>query len=243
LILIAGLGGDVTTWQLQTPALSDHFRVIVFDNRDAGRSSLATGAYTTADMAEDTAGLMDGLGIDKAHVLGASMGGTIAQELALAYPDRIQKLILYCTMGQFGRFHLSPIHVWKELRRQDAGGTLFAKDVLNWCMTQRFLMDSEAVDEMVELFCNPPYPVPPEAYCRQADALCRFDRLDRLKNLQTPTLVLVGAEDILTPPWAARELASQIPDAELKVLDRGGHCLLWEIPEEFNRTVIGFLTS
>jgi pimeloyl-ACP methyl ester carboxylesterase len=227
---------------LQIPDFEERFRVIAFDNRDSGRSSLANGPYTIADMASDTARLMDALGIDRAHVLGVSMGGTIAQELAISHPGRIERLILVCTMAQFASFHVSPIQVWKWLRRRDLENRVFPIEVISWCMTHRFLRDSRAVEEMIEQFRNPPYPVPAEAFCRQVDALCGFDRADRVKEIQAPTRVVVGAEDILTPPWAVQGLASRIPGAQLEVLDGGGHCLFWEIPDRFNRAVIDFLT-
>jgi len=97
LVMILGLGQDITTWQFQIPALSQHVRLIVFDNRDAGKSSRCSDNYTTADMARDVLGLMDYLEIDRAHILGTSMGGMIAQHAALTAPRRLSSLILAST--------------------------------------------------------------------------------------------------------------------------------------------------
>jgi 3-oxoadipate enol-lactonase len=243
LLLVAGLGADITAWQLQIAPLSAHFQVIAFDNRDSGRSSRATDSYGIADMATDTAGLLDALGFNKTHVLGTSMGGAIAQELAINHPNRLDKLILSSTMPQFARFAAFPIQVWTWLRERDPENLVFPIEVISWCMTHEFLKDSAAVEEMSEQIRHPPYPVPPEAFRRQTEALCAFDALDRLTEIHATTLVLVGAEDILTPPWAARELATHIASARLQVLDGGAHCPYWEIADRFNQAVIDFLTA
>jgi pimeloyl-ACP methyl ester carboxylesterase len=110
-------------------------------------------------------------------------------------------------------------------------------------MTHEFLKDPAAVEEMIAQIRHPPYPMPLEAFRRQAEALCAFDALDRLKEVHATTLVLVGAEDILTPPWAARELAAHIASARLQVLNGGAHCPYWDIAERFNQAVIDFLTA
>ena len=127
LLLIMGLGGDATGWMLQIPALSKHFKVVAFDNRDVGRSSLAKGSYSIADMAEDTAGLMDALGIKKAHILGGSMGGAIAQELVLRHPDKVRKLILACTMGQFARFRINMLEPAIFIKKHDPTNKVFLR--------------------------------------------------------------------------------------------------------------------
>jgi pimeloyl-ACP methyl ester carboxylesterase len=96
---------------------------------------------------------------------------------------------------------------------------------------------------MTEQMLSAPYPQPPEAFGRQADALSAFDAVDRLGEIKAPTLVLVGDQDVLTPPWEARKLAEAIPNAKLHVLAGGGHCLFWEIPDKFNQAVMEFLTA
>ncbi|HUT84286.1 MAG TPA: alpha/beta hydrolase [Thermodesulfobacteriota bacterium] len=241
LLLIMGLGDDSTAWMLQTPALAEHFKVIVFDNRDVGRSSEAKGPYTIKDMAEDTAGLMDGLGIKQAHVVGASMGGAIAQELVIAHPDTVRKLVLACTMGHFARFRIFMLESAKFVKERDLDKKVFLGQLLFWCMTHAFLKDAEAVDQMMDMMRNPPFPQSPEAFSRQVDATMTFDALDRLGSVKVTTLVLLGDQDILTPPWAARELAGAIPAAKLQILEGGAHGFLWEIPEKVNRAIIEFL--
>jgi len=116
-----------------------HFKVIAFDNRDAGRSSKAKGPYSIADMADDTAGLMDALGIRQAHVLGGSMGGAIAQELVLRHPNKVRKLILACTVGQLARFRVSMFEHLKFIKERDPDGKVSVTHLLCLCMTHNFL--------------------------------------------------------------------------------------------------------
>jgi len=241
LLLIMGLGGDATGWMLQIPAFSRYFKVVAFDNRDVGRSSSAKGSYSIADMAEDTAGLMDALGIEKAHIVGGSMGGAIAQELVLCHPDKVHKLILACTMGQFARFRIHMLEPAIFIKEHDPTNKVFLTEMLFQCMTHNFLKNSEAVDGMLNLMQNPPFPQSTEAFVRQANAIRTFDALARLGAVKAPTLVLVGDQDILTPPWAARELAEAIPGAKLQILEGGAHGFFWEIPEKTNRAIIEFL--
>ncbi len=243
LLLIMGLGQDTTAWALQIPAFAEHFRVVAFDNRDAGRSSQADGPYTIADMARDTAGLMDALGLERAHVLGASMGGAVAQELALRWPDRVGRLVLACTMGQFARFRAFPLEPAKFIKAHDPGGEVFLTEILVWCMTHRFLTNAQAVDQMLSRLRAAPFPQTPGAFARQVEAARTFDALDRLGAVEASTLVLVGDQDILTPPWAARELAEAIPGARLQVLEGAAHGLFWECPGQANRAVLEFLRS
>jgi 3-oxoadipate enol-lactonase len=241
LLLIMGLGGDSTAWMLQIPAFSKYFKVIVFDNRDVGRSSLAKTAYTIADMAEDTAGLMNALGIQQANVLGGSMGGFIAQELVIHHPGRIKKLVLACTTGQMARFKIDIFEPLLFIRQHDPSNKTFFSQMMFQTMTHEFLKNGEAVNQMLAFFQNPPFPQPIEAFVRQVNAIRTFDALDRLQAVKVPTLVLVGDQDIASPPWAARELASAIPGATLKVLEGGAHGFNFEIPDRFNQAVLEFL--
>jgi pimeloyl-ACP methyl ester carboxylesterase len=241
LLVISGLGGDIIGWGLQIQPWNKHFQVIVFDNRDAGRSSLAAGPYTIADMAADTVALLRALGIERAHVLGASMGGMIAQELALAHPDMVDKLVLVCTTAQMARYRLSLIDPWKWIVNNDPPAEIPSAYLVSWCMTHDFQQNAAAVEDLIGQIVNAPYPQSPSAFGRQADAVRGHDALDRLGGITAPTLVIVGDQDLLTPPWLARQLAAAIPGARLQILEGGGHCLFWEIADRFNQTVIDFL--
>ena len=246
LILIMGIGGDSTMWApYQVPAFSTKYQVIVLDNRDAGRSSKATSSYTIADMADDVAGLMDGLGIERAHILGISMGGMIAQEFALRHPDRLNKLILTGTGGATGRAKFDPIMAWNFVKQKDTDGLAFAAQQFIWLFSTEFLRNHQAVDQMLALFASNPNPFSSQAYARQAEAYVKHDALDRLGDVKVPTLIISGEQDRLAPPWIARELADAIPGARFQLVEGSGasHALILERPNDFNKTVMEFLDT
>ena len=246
LILIMGIGGDSTMWApFQVPAFSTKFQVIVFDNRDAGRSSKAATYYTIADMADDVAGLLDGLGKERTHVLGISMGGMIAQEFALRYPDRLNKLILTGTGAATGRAKFDPIMAWNFVKQHDTEGLAFAAQQFIWLFSTEFLRNQQVVEQTLASFASNPNPVSPEAYARQAEAYTKHDVLGRLTNVRAPTLVVSGERDRLAPPWIAHELADAIPDAKIYLVEGSGasHALILERPDDFNKIVLDFLAE
>ena len=246
LVLVMGIGYDSSLWmQAQVPALSTQFQVIMVDNRDCGRSSKATHPYRIADMADDLAGLLDGLGIQRSHLLGLSMGGMIALEFALRHPDRLDRLVLTGTGAAPARSAVDPIQIWKWVKANDATGEVFGGQQFTSLFSTAFLRNHQAVRETAELLASNPYPMSPEAYGRQADAYRHFDALDRLPGITAPALVVVGEQDLLTPPWIAREVAEAIPGARFRVIRGNGssHLVPIERPDEFNRLVLNFLTG
>ena len=246
LVLVMGIGYDATLWTLaQVPALSRMFQVVIFDNRDVGRSSNATGPYTIGDMADDIAGLMDALDIKRAHVLGLSMGGMIAQEFALRHASRLLRLVLSGCGAAPARVAFDPIRTWNWVKAADTTGEVFACQQFTWLFSNAFLRNKEAVQQTINLLTSNPHPVGPEAYNRQAQAYLRYDALDRLADLKSPTLVIVGEQDLLTPPWICREVADRIPGSQLEVItgDGSSHVVAIERPDEFNHLVTRFLVA
>jgi pimeloyl-ACP methyl ester carboxylesterase len=246
LVLIMGIGYDSSLWKLhQVPALSERFQVVVFDNRDVGRSSQATQSYTIADMADDVAGLLDALGIQRAHLVSLSMGSMIAQEFALRHPDRLDRLVLCGSGAAPARSAFDPIGIWSWVKTRDATGEAFAAQQFVWLFSSRFLRDETAVRQTMALLASNPHPVDAAAYTRQAQAYVRHDALDRLPRITAPTLVVTGEQDLLTPPWISEEVARAIPGARLEVIRGEGasHLVMLERPEEFNRLVTTFLAE
>ena len=187
LVLVMGIGYDSSLWTLaQVPALSTQFQVILVDNRDAGRSSKASHPYTIADMADDLAGLLDGLGIQRSHLLGLSMGGMIALEFALRHPDRLDRLVLTGTGAAPARSAVDPIQIWNWVKANDATGEVFGGQQFASLFSTAFLRNHQAVRDTAELLASNPYPMSPEAYGRQADAYRHFDALDRLAADHSP---------------------------------------------------------
>ena len=246
LVLLMGIGYDSSLWTLaQVPALSTRFRVVLVDNRDAGRSAKANHPYEIADLADDLAGLLDALGIPRTHLLGLSMGGMIAQEFALRHPDRLDHLVLAGTGAAPARSAVDPIQIWNWLKANDATGEAFGGQQFVSLFSAAFLRNHQAVQDTAELLASNPYPICPEAYGRQADAYLRFDALDRLGAVTAPTLVVVGEQDLLTPPWIAREVAEAIPGARFEIIRGNGssHIMPIERPADFNLLVTEFLTG
>jgi 3-oxoadipate enol-lactonase len=246
LVLVMGIGYDSSLWTLaQVPALSTQFRVVTFDNRDAGRSSQASRPYTIADMADDLAGLLDALEMQRSHLLGLSMGGMIAQEFALRHADRLDRLVISGSGAAPARSAVDPIGIWSWLKAHDASGEVFGGQQLAALFSTAFLRNHQAVQDTTALLASNPHPMSPEAYRRQADAYLRFDALDRLRAITAPTLVVVGEQDLLTPPWVAREIADAIPGARFEIIrgDGSSHVVPIERPDDFNRLVSDFLTG
>jgi pimeloyl-ACP methyl ester carboxylesterase len=246
LILVMGIGYDSTLWMLaQVPALSKRFRVVIFDNRDAGRSSKAARSYTIADMADDLAGLMQGLDLKKAHVLGLSMGGMIAQEFALRHAGMLDRLVLTGTGAAPARVAFDPIRTWAWVKAHDATGETFACQQFTWLFSTAFRRNEKAVKETIQMLSSNPNPVGAEAYGRQAHAYLAYDALDRLPEIHAPTLVLAGEQDLLTPPWICQEVASRIPGATFRLIkgDGASHVMPIERADDFNRIVSDFLVD
>ena len=159
LVLIMGIGYDATLWTLaQVPELSRMFQVVIFDNRDVGRSAAATSPYTIADMADDVAALMDALDIGRAHVLGLSMGGMIAQEFALRHVNRLHRLVLSGCGAAPARVAFDPIRTWNWVKATDQTGEVFACQQFTWLFSNVFLRNKEAVQQTIRLLTSNPQP-------------------------------------------------------------------------------------
>jgi 3-oxoadipate enol-lactonase len=244
LVLLMGIGYDSSLWTLQqVPVLCTRFRVVILDNRDAGRSSRADHPYTIADMADDVAGLLDALDIQRTHLLGLSMGSMIGMEFALRHADRLDQLVLAGPGAAPARSAIDPISIWNWVKSNDPSGEVFGGQQFTWLFSTAFLRNQPAVQDTIALLASNPNPVEAEAYDRQAQAYLHFDALDRLGGIKAPTLVIVGEQDLLTPPWIAYEVADGIPGAQFKIVtgDGSSHLVPLERPDEFNQLVMDFL--
>ena len=240
LLLVMGLATDHLGWVLNTHAFAERFRTIVFDNRDVGQSSQADGPYDIADLAADTLALADHLGLDDFHLLGVSMGGAIAQELALRAPERVRTLQLAVTWAGSGRYGRERARLWAgEVRARPREEFLDSLLLLN--LSEQFYENADAVAYARRLMLDNPHPQDPEAFVRQSDACGRHETRDRLGRLAMPTHIISGEHDILLPLWKQRELAELIPGAEHTVIPRAPHGANMERAQEFNAAVLGFL--
>lgn len=243
LLLISGLSAPAANWLFQVKGFAPHYRVVTFDNRGVGESDLPDApSYPTSQMADDAAAVLKHLDIARAHVVGHSMGGTIAMELALRHPKRVRSLSLCSTWARGdGRF-LHTIRAWMALWGRLDPEARFRHLVMPWLYTPAFYDDPKQVDETVARVLSFPFPTRAEAVQRQGQGILDWNgtRLREIRKIRVPTLVLVGRDDNLTAPALSRALARMIPRARLKVIP-GGHGFTIECWEDFNRAVLTFL--
>jgi 3-oxoadipate enol-lactonase len=240
LLMIMGFGGDHLAWAFQVPALSTRYRVITFDNRGAGQSTVPDAPYSTRLMAEDAVGLLDALGVERAHVLGVSMGGMIAQEVALTHPRRVRSLQLHCTYARPDAYMLALMDRWRAIREK-ATPEDWLRTVALWLFSPHTYRERpEFVEMVIQTGLANPNPFTDTGFLRQGDAVRGHDALERLPTLRCPTLVSVAEDDILVPPRFSRALASRIPGAELHVIPAAGHGYFLERPDTFNQLSLDF---
>ena len=243
LVLIMGLRRNVEWWYHQVPALAEQFQVIIFDNRGAGRSDKPAMEYSIRLFADDTAGLMDALELPCAHILGYSMGGYIAQELALNTPSKVKNLILASTgCGGDRAVLMSP----DRLEKFQANASLKPEEILRKDMDIYFsdefvAQNPEKIEEFIEISLR--HHQPADAFFRQFDACLRHDTVDRLNHLAVPTLIMTGDDDPLVPPENSYILKELIPHAELVVFPGGHHCVMIEKSDQYNQKVIDFFKA
>jgi 3-oxoadipate enol-lactonase len=255
LLLIMGLAADSRAWLFQLPEFSRHYRTIVFDNRGVGRSSKPPGPYTIHEMADDTAALLETLRIERAHVVGVSMGGMIAQELVLRHPRRVRGLVLACTYPEPDadiehqrRFSVSrlggSINAAGEVKIDFTAIDPFAffQHLLPTVFNPEFIQNE--LPKLMEMFSGAlEYGFSLEAVLGQVEAVMSHKATDRLHQIQAPTLVITGDADRLVPPGNSDILARHIPNARLVRVPGGSHGFNFETPDVFNREVLGFLAS
>jgi pimeloyl-ACP methyl ester carboxylesterase len=255
LLCIMGFATDSNGWLLQVPEFAKRHRTVVFDNRGVGRSAKPTGAYTIHEMADDAAGLLDHLDIDRAHVLGLSMGGMIAQELVLRHPHRVRGLVLAATFPE-------PDVATEEQRKvlfTQMGGSiteagemriditamnpmLFFQHMLPLVFSPAFIQTE--LPKLIQLFSGSlQYGFSIEAIMGQMQAIMAHKATDRLAHIAAPTLVLTGDADRLISPANSDVLAERIPGAKLVRLPGGTHGFNFEMPDVFNRAVLDFLAT
>ena len=241
-LLLCGIGAKRQGWYKQLPVLGERFRTLALDYRDVGDSEAATGDYSIRELAADVHGLAGRLGIERASLIGISMGGFIALELALAHPELVDRLILVVTSAG-GATHVSTsAEIFKALLPGDeevetgAGARRVCSLVAGPGFAGRH---PEAIEEFVEIARHNPMHV--QAYLRQLGACRAHDVADRLGEIAAPTLVIHGDADPLVRVENGRHLAATIPGAELIVYEGVGHIPEVECFEQFNADLLAFL--
>lgn len=239
-LLIMGLGSNAYGWARTIPWLSESFQAIAFDNRGTGRSDVPDGAYSIAQMAADAAAVLDATGHTKAHVVGASLGGMIAQRLALSRPERLRSLALFCTTPGGARAVAASQEVLTALvQGGDDPSTVYRRNAWFLYGEETRERHPERIEE--DLAFRSKIPTPPTGYLGQLQAAMAHDTGDELAAIAAPTLVVHGDADLLIPTANGKTLASRIPGAELVLLPGAGHMLQADAGDAVREALLGFL--
>jgi 3-oxoadipate enol-lactonase len=232
LLLIHGLGYARWGWEPVVEPLSGSFEVLLFDNRGIGESDAPPGPYTAAELAGDAVQVLDEAGVDRAHVAGTSLGGMVAQELALGWPKRVDRLVLACTTPGGAQSYPMPSRT-VELMQARATLREYVENALKPDprreLVDRILAHRERTAQRFE------------PWAAQAAAGAAFDASDRLGALTVPTLVQHGDGDVVVDPRNSDLLVAAIPDARLSVYLGAGHLFMWQEPGRFVRELEEFL--
>jgi 3-oxoadipate enol-lactonase len=238
-LMIQGLGADKHGWDMQRFVLAGRYRVVALDNRGAGRSDKPFGNYTLEQMADDAIAVLDQAGIQTAHVVGASMGGAIAQLVALKHQHRVRSLTLACTACRNHPWRRELIEGWATQATERGMGAM-TREAARWVIGPRsFRRLVPAFGWLGPLAMGRPA----HAFTAQVRAILATDEsmADQLAAITVPALVMVGNQDILTPRGDSEELAERLPNAELVVISGAAHGFMVEHATTFNRVLLEFL--
>ena len=239
LLLLMGFGDGLDAWASQVPAFAEKFRAVALDHRGSGESEAPAGGYAIPQFADDAIGLLDRLGIARAHVLGYSMGGRVGLDMAARYPDRVSALVLAASAAKANALNVYSLRASAWLYETHGPEAAAAFGPLISFTHARF---EDFLEDFTDRLGAPvAAPMPMHAYRGHVEAIENHDSTPLLGRIAAPTLVLVGDGEWLNPMSDQRAMADGIPGARLRVLEGGGHGFLWEIPQAFNEAVIDFL--
>jgi 3-oxoadipate enol-lactonase len=225
---LQGLNAPAAAWAVQLAHFSQTHRSIAPDARGVGQSDAPPGPYTTRQLAQDALAVLDALAVDRAHVVGLSLGGAAAQELALVFPQRVRSLALLATFAAQAPRSRALLEAWRTLYPVAAADERLRKawelQAYSWLFTDRFWRNPANVRAALR-FASTQKLQPPQGFVGQVDAALSHDARDRLPALRVPALVIHGALDQLSPKENGEELAQLIPAAELLILPEVGHAV------------------
>ena len=231
------LACNLTMWDDQMAVLTGQYRVLRYDTRGHGQTSAPDGNYTLEELADDAKALLDALGIRRTHWVGLSMGGMIGQTVALKYPGVFQSMVLADTTS---RLAPDAAKLWGErikIAREQGMAPLVESTLARW-FTEPYRRSHASVVERIAAGIRA---TPPAGYAGCCDAISKIDLTDRLPEIKCPTLVIVGEQDMGTPPAMARAIADNLPGAELKIIPSAAHLSNIEQAQTFNDAMTKFL--
>ena len=242
ILFLSGVGARLDTWNSTLPLRRNNFHCIALDNRGVGRSDKPTMPYSIKDMASDAVAVLKHLNITSAHIVGQSMGGLIAQEMAHSFPDACKSITLCSTVAFVdGRTTIE----WSSMpilsRKLNVKEFLYV--FAPWTYGRKALADTEWLQQTINQGAQSDLITPPHTYDIQVAAMVAFDSRSWLSSIDTPTLVVVGDDDIGTPPYQAQILATGIPNAKYVCYKDAGHRAITENQEEFIQELKSFISS
>jgi len=239
LLLLHGIGGNRHNWQDQWAAFTPHFHTVAWDARGYGDSDDYEGPLAFADFTHDVLRVLDYFAAPKVHLAGLSMGGRIAMEVAVHYPERLHTLTLIDTHPGFAHLSEADKAAFVRSRTQPLLEGQHPRQMAE--LVAPTLVGSQASAQVVHRLVDSMAALHITSYIKAIHATIQTQCLETLHTVQVPTHVIVGAEDRLTPPTVAREIAATIPGAELTIIEQAGHLVNIEQPEAFNHAVLNFL--
>lgn len=243
LILVAGLASDSQSWQPIMKELSRHYRVITLDSRGVGRTKPQDIETSIQHIADDCIALIRHIGLPSVNLLGHSMGGFVALDCAIRYPEYISKLILMGTSAFNSERNNALFLDWLSYMESGMNSELWFRNIFYWIFSKRFFEDKEALNNAVRFAIEYPYPQTKIAFKNQVNAIKEFNCLEDLPGITSKTMILCGKEDLLFPPEESAKVLHAIPGAIFSFVEHAAHSIHMEKPRAFVNFVHNFLNN
>jgi 3-oxoadipate enol-lactonase len=238
--MISGMASGLSSWSLQVPSFALNFMTIILDNRGAGKSDSPDEPFSIEMMADDTAKLLDLIGLESSSVVGFGMGGRIALEMAIRHPTHVRNLVLCSCAARSAPPEIDLLHRMRATIEEGAGREELAKQEVIWTLSPRFFEENRVAEGVVKARTVKMSSTSDKDFLRQIEAVLDHDASGRLQFIKCPTLVVAGSHDRLVPQDLQRQMAEAIPEARFLALD-SAHSVLMEAAKSFNENGIGFL--
>lgn len=240
LILIAGLASDSQSWLPVVVKLSKYFRVIIFDNRGVGRSPADNTDITIQKMTDDCVDLMEHLNLSSAYILGHSMGGMIAMDLALRYPNLVNKLVLEATAPKISMRNKELFNDWVAYLKSGMEKELWFRNIFYWIFSPAFFNNEVMVNQAVSMAIDYPYPQSDKSFENQVNAVSMFDYTTEISNIKPATLIMYGQEDLLFSKLETNDLFKGLSNSKTVIIPKAAHSIHMDNPIDFTEAVVNF---
>jgi len=243
LVLIAGLASDSQSWLPVVVGLSKYFRVIIFDNRGVGRSPADNNNITIKKMADDCVDLIRHLNLSSVNILGHSMGGMIAMEIAIRYPKLVNKLVLEATSPKLNLRNINLFNDWVSYLNLKMDKELWFQNIFYWIFSPAFFNDTIMLKQSIEMSINYPYLQSDKSFKNQIKAISSLDLIPNLYKIKANTLVIFGELDLLFPSYENTDKFTSISHLQYVTIPKAAHSIHFDNPISFTDNVIAFLTD